>query len=75
MVHGLLQDRQREFFIQRTADQESAVQDQPGQTASVPVSAAWNGPRQDEYDAAEWHNGFQVSLKRTAMHPCAHRRH
>lgn len=72
MVHGLLQDRQREFFIQRTADQESAAQDQTGQTSSEPASTAWDDSRQDAYDAAEWHNGFQVNLQCTAMDPCAH---
>lgn len=59
MVHGLLQDRQQEFFIQRTTPQ--AGQEQASSSSTEPADAIWHGARQDEYNAAEWHNGFQVS--------------
>lgn len=58
MVHGLLQDRQQEFFIQRANKQHSEAQ-QDG-SAPEPAGIAWDA--QDAYDAAEWHSGFQVGV-------------
>lgn len=63
MVHGLLQDRHREFFIQRTAVEEGA-----GQEGSDAAGTTGDNAKQDTYDAAEWHNGFQVCLQQCLLH-------
>ena len=78
MVHGLLQDRHREFFIQHAPKQAqhtgtgttsvqatSGFQPQPeAQTRSQSQSEAQPQcqPKEDS-NAAEWHQGFQVSIQ------------
>ena len=66
MVHGLLQDRHQEFFIQRTAAEEGA-----GQEGSDAAGTIGDITNQDTYDAAEWHNGFQVCLQQCLLHICS----
>lgn len=61
MVHGLLQDRHNEFFIQQTTKprQDTAspsITSQPSQPQLQPQPPG-------NSNAAEWHQGFQVSMQ------------
>lgn len=62
MLHGLLQDRHGEFCIQRVTSLEH--QDESSRDAAGPKSdGEWGSPgSEEEYNASEWHNGFQVRV-------------
>ena len=62
MVHGLLQDRHNEFFIQRSSSQGTQPQSPDAPTPS-PYHPLQHSQVPEEANAAEWHQGFQVSMQ------------
>ncbi|KAL3140276.1 Gamma-tubulin complex component 4 [Trebouxia sp. C0009 RCD-2024] len=59
MVHGLLQDKHQEFFIQPASSQVT-----PPQAPPSPPHHPKQQPRpSQDTNAAEWHQGFQVSMQ------------
>lgn len=62
MVHGLLQDRHGEFFIQQTLSQAS-LQTLHASTPSLPHPQQQSQPSREDTNTAEWHQGFQVSMQ------------
>ena len=62
MVHGLLQDRHQEFFIQQTSSQATPPQS-PHASSSIPPHPQQQPLPSEDTNAAEWHQGFQVSMQ------------
>lgn len=70
MVHGLLQDRHQEFFIQQTSPQASPLHTPPASSPppphpqqGAPPQPHQETPPPEDTNAAEWHQGFQVSMQ------------
>ncbi|KAL3153823.1 Gamma-tubulin complex component 4, variant 2 [Trebouxia sp. C0010 RCD-2024] len=59
MVHGLLQDKHQEFFIQPASSQVAPLQAPP----SPPHHPKQQPAPSEDTNAAEWHQGFQVSMQ------------
>lgn len=63
MVHGLLQDRHNEFFIQQTPSQVSPPPSPYASASSSTPPQQQPQPPGEDTNAAEWHQGFQVSMQ------------
>lgn len=66
MIHGLLQDKHHDFFIQHNQNQGSKLDpslSSAGPAADAPTSSSQAGQAEEDANAAEWHQGFQVSMQ------------
>ena len=63
MVHGLLQDRHGEFFIQQTLSRASSPQSPHASASAPPHPQQQCHSSGEDTNAAEWHQGFQVSMQ------------
>ena len=64
MVHGLLDDKHKDFFIQRTPQvQDTDMNSTPAHSASEATQTLLPDQAAEDSNAAEWHQGFQVSMQ------------
>ena len=63
MVHGLLQDKHSEFFIQQTSQEGNHTEPPIAPLHSIPHPQQAQSSPSGDTNAAEWHQGFQVSMQ------------